>query len=357
MSFISWLRERTRTASPPDRARRRPAARAFRPQLEPLEDRSLPSTYYAATASDLIADVRAANKAGGANTILLTAPSTSPYVFTATDNTKYGNTVLPVISKGDNLTIQTSNGVLNDSDLLDARQFGRLFVVVAGASLTLKDVELGGGYVSGSGVANGGAVYNLGNLVVDHSVIGGNEAFGGYYATNGHHTGNDAAGGGIWSSGSLTIQNQSWIENNMVIGTGTGSGYGAGVCIAGGTANISSTTIGADPVSGWGGNWALGGYDPYTGTYAPFGPGAGYGGGIYVGAGTVTLTNDVIDDNEAGSSINGAFDGFDNKGYGGGIDIATGAAVFIDSYTVGMTFNNTASSSAGDIVGSYTLLP
>ena len=45
--------------------------------------RTLPSTYYAATAADLIADIKAANTAGGANTIVLTAPTTNPYVLTA----------------------------------------------------------------------------------------------------------------------------------------------------------------------------------------------------------------------------------------------------------------------------------
>src|SRR6516165_11680017 len=95
---------------------RRPSARAstrptVRLNLEPLEDRMLPSSYTAATVSDLIADINAANKAGGTNTITLTAPTTSPYVLTAEDNSTDGPTGLPVISGGgksvaaDNLTI------------------------------------------------------------------------------------------------------------------------------------------------------------------------------------------------------------------------------------------------------------
>src|SRR5262245_4138956 len=44
MSFFSWLRNRTSLRSPQGRAQHRPAASRFRPQLEALEDRCLPST-------------------------------------------------------------------------------------------------------------------------------------------------------------------------------------------------------------------------------------------------------------------------------------------------------------------------
>ncbi len=86
----------------------RPARRRTRLTLEHLEDRNLPSSYSAATVSDLIADIDAANKAGGANTISLTAPGSSPYVLATVNNSKDGPTGLPVISggsKADNLTI------------------------------------------------------------------------------------------------------------------------------------------------------------------------------------------------------------------------------------------------------------
>ncbi len=48
---------------------RRPPSRRL--CLEPLEDRCLLSSYTAATVSDLIADINAANAAGGSNTISL----------------------------------------------------------------------------------------------------------------------------------------------------------------------------------------------------------------------------------------------------------------------------------------------
>src|SRR6516165_1154799 len=105
MSLLSWLRNSKSTRSTKLRSRRL--------QVEALEDRMVPSTFYAATASDLIADIKTANLQGGANSIVLTAPTTSHYVMTATDNTTDGRTVLPVITAGDVLTIQTGNGSAN----------------------------------------------------------------------------------------------------------------------------------------------------------------------------------------------------------------------------------------------------
>ena len=68
--------------------------------VEHLEDRTVPSTFNAGTVSDLIADINAANHAGGANTIVLTAPTTAHYDLTAVNNTTDGATGLPVIKRG-----------------------------------------------------------------------------------------------------------------------------------------------------------------------------------------------------------------------------------------------------------------
>jgi hypothetical protein len=329
MSLLSWLRNSKSTRSTKLRSRRL--------QVEALEDRMVPSTFYAATASDLIADIKTANLQGGANSIVLTAPTTSPYVLTATDNTTDGYTVLPVITAGDNLTILTNNGSANPGygDVIDAGKHGRLFDVASGASLTLENVTLQNGFAW----KKGGAIYNQGTLVLSHVLVQGNIAYvPGTYQV-------DAAGGGIWSNGSLTVENSSqFLANSARSFLGaqipTGNAFGGAICIAGGTANIMGSTFGSDVSfegnlavgsKAYGGAVYVGGGtvtmsgdtvgsayvgSPVVANAAVAGPGNAFGGGLCVAGGTVTLTNDTINDNSSGIYI--AF---------------YGPHVYLDSYT------------------------
>jgi hypothetical protein len=376
MRFSSWSTKWHRIAPRGRRqiSRRRRLASPPVAAAESLERRVLLSAFTAATAADLVSAINAANKAGGSNTITLTAPTTSPYALTAANNTTHGATGTPVISgatssiPADNLTIVGNGDTIERSTASGTPAF-RLFDVASGGSLTLQNMTLQNGFAYGAGTAaQGGAIRNAGTLTLDQVSVDSNEALGVFIPSSvlGKNkkqvslpgSSGDAAGGGVWSSGSLTIEDQCVIQNNTAIGAATGSGYGGGICVAGGTANVSSATVGALPVGGFPGNTALGGYNATNGTYAAFGPGAGYGGGVYVGSGTATLTNDFIRFNSAGSYINGAFVGFNDLGYGGGIYIATGATVDLDAYTLYSTTGNTGQypAATSDIYGSYTLL-
>jgi hypothetical protein len=221
------------------------------------------SSYTALTASDLIAYINAANSAGGTNTITLTAPTTSPYVLTAVDNSTDGATGLPVIrggNKADSLTIIGNGDTIERSTASGTPDF-RLFDVASGASLTLNNLTLQNGYELGSGSsAEGGAIYNQGTLVLSAVTVQGNYAVGsaGQESVNSNNrAGADAAGGGIWSSGSLTCGNGTVIQGNKAFGGrggaaprysdyggNGGNGFGGGVYIASGTANLSGTAPG-----------------------------------------------------------------------------------------------------------------
>ena len=100
MSTRPWTR-RLFAQSP--RAGRSAAARR-RPAIEALEERALLTGYSAANVSDLIAAIVSSNTAGSANTITLTADTSSPYTLAAVDNTTDGATGLPVIAAGNVLT-------------------------------------------------------------------------------------------------------------------------------------------------------------------------------------------------------------------------------------------------------------
>jgi hypothetical protein len=377
MSLISWLRNRTSSRSPRGRAQHRPAAPRFRPQLESLEDRALPSTFYAATASDLIGDIKAANKGGGANTIVLTAPTTSPYVLTAVDNTTDGATGLPVISKKDSPLTIIGNGDTIERSTAAGTPVFRLVDVASGGSLTLENVTLQNGLAFGWGVsAEGGAVFNQGTLTLTGATVYNNTAqgdngFDGVVTNsklkNGQsldgQAGADAAGGGIWSSGSVTLQGGTTLQGNAALGgqggaggrsqtaAGSGStgggGFGGGLYEAGGSATITSATVAYNAAfGGTGGTSDL----IYIG---PSGDGGiGSGGGVYVANGTLNmgdpqgLSSVTVQYNRARGGSGGEdyfgdysfSSGRGGNGSGGGIAVAAG--------TVTLTFVEVLSNTA-----------
>jgi hypothetical protein len=343
--------------------RRRATMPRCRLQVEVLECRTLPSTYYAATASNLIADIKAANT-GGANTIILTAPTTSPYVLTAVNNSTDGPTGLPVISKKDSLTIVGNGDTIERSTASGTPGF-RLFDVASGSSLTLENLTLQNGEAGEAKAtgnsAEGGAIFNQGTLVLSAVTVQSNTAAG---------PGAYPAGGGIWSNGSLTLENSSLIAGNSANAVGDGgfatNAYGGGIYIAAGTATITGTTFvsnvaeadGNVTFQGIGGSAyggaiyvaggtvtmsadTLGGTSSLDMNSAKAGPGGtdgpygnAYGGGLHVAAGTVTLTNSYVIGNYVdGNNSGGAL-------YGGGIFIASAATVYLDSFTYNNTVNN-----------------
>ena len=72
---------------------------------------------------------------------------------------------------------------------------------------------------------------------------------------------------------------------------------------------------------------------------------SGDGGGLYFGGGTITLTNDTVEFNQASN--------------GGGLVIYSGVTVYLDSFTLANTINNKDGSglngSTANIDGKYTL--
>jgi hypothetical protein len=229
-------RLRTRT-SPRERA-------AFRPQLEALEGRTLLALPYpvASTVSELVADINYANNTGGAFTINLN-PS----------NDFELSTYLPVVGGGGkavDLTILGNGGAIERVSL----QSHNLVSVAAGASLTLDDVTLQGGYVA-SGL--GGAIYNGGTLTVRDSTLSGN------------HVSGSSAGGAIFNNaGTVTVSGSTFTANYA------DGGHGGAIYNGGGVVTVSD--------SRFFGNWAR------TGAYT----GGGEGGGIYNSATGTLIVRD-----------------------------------------------------------------
>jgi hypothetical protein len=181
----------------PSRRRReepQPARRGICFVLEPLDDRVLLTSYSAANVTALIADLSAANAAGGSNTINLTAPTSSPYVLRSVNNDTNGDNGLRVIAANDNLTILGNGDTIERYRAEHVPNF-RLVDVGAGASLTLGNLTLAYGSTQGTGMlADGGAILNQGALTlsgvtVQHNIAQGSSAWGVV----------PGCGGGIWS--------------------------------------------------------------------------------------------------------------------------------------------------------------
>jgi hypothetical protein len=303
-----------------------------------LEDRTLPSSYTAATVSDLIADINAANAVGGPNTITLAANKI--FNVKAVDNTTDGPTGLPVIAPGDSLTILGSGDTIQRTN--GAPPF-RLFDVASGASLTLENLTVQNGLETNPGqAAHGGAIYSQGTLVLSGVTVQNNIAQGpDAPKKTGNPFGLQAAGGGIWALGSLTLENGTVIQNNQAVGgngrdavyphpAGDGGGAWGGGLYAGGTLSISDTAISNNKVQG--GQGGSGGGNG----------GLAYGGGASLGGGTVMLANDTVTGNQALAGQGGTF-GVGGTAEGGGLYLQ-GGSMTITKVTVE---SNTAQGGAG----------
>jgi hypothetical protein len=348
----------------------------FQPGVDLMEDRLVPTNYSAANVSALIADINAANTAGGSNTISLTAPTTSPYLFTVVNNGTNGGNFLPVIAANDNLTIVGNGDTMQPTG---KQKSARFFNVSADASLTMQNLTLKVGSLLSGGLYDGGAIFNQGALTLSGVTVQSNEVKPLFNLGS-------AMGGGIWSNGSLTLENGTLVQDNRVVGSSgeeSSAAFGGAVYIAGGTASISDTTFtgntaeagegaGGPDASGFGGALyvADGQVVMNTSTVTNniiYSPGAGYatyGGGLYVAGGAVTVSNDTVQSNSAifggglyvaGGTMtlsNDTVESNSASSAGGGIYIASLATVYIDPFTLAHVINNTGSTDP-NIDGTY----
>ena len=333
--------------------------------VEQLETRRVLASFTASSVAELIANINAANAAGGSNTIALAAGGS--FKLSAVDNMTNGATGLPVIAAGNTLTIVGNNATIERSSAKATPAF-RILNVASGGSLSLNDLTLSRGLSSDdsfAGVAIGGGVRSLGTLslnrvTVQNCIAQRNQNFG------------FALGGGIYSGGVLDVTDSS-IENNQALGADAtfdyqpipgGRAEGGGLYVAGGTAVMSNTTFSSNLARGGDGANApmphkrSGGFP--VSTVGGRG-GNALGGALHIAGGNVTLRGCTVTRNTAtggtgGTSVGNLPRAANGTGQGGGIYVATPASVSLDAFTRGNTQGNTASTGDNDIFGAFTLL-
>jgi hypothetical protein len=244
--------------------RRRAATRPYRPILEKLELRLVPTTqtFNPGDTAALIQDLQAASNSPSVTTIINLQPNTT-YTLTAVNNFWYGPDGLPpidshVIIHGNGATIQCSG----------TAPF-RLFYVSGGmelpaGSLMMDKVTLKGGVAKGGdslggggGLGAGGAIFNQGTLNLTDVTLTNNEAAGGGGGVGGFGNGGggmggdaDSAGDGGGFGGSLS----------GTFGGLGGKGGGSGVFPGGGGGFLTGANGGNGTSTNVGAGGGLGGF-------------------------------------------------------------------------------------------------
>jgi YVTN family beta-propeller protein len=236
----------------------------------------------------------------------------------------------------------TIHGASASTTTVDAQQLGRAFIVNAGATVDLSNLQITGGKSAdglegalpgpsaGGDGENGGGISNQGRLSLSNCIVTNNHAGdGGISHSIGSviNHGAGGSGGGIFNSGTLNIID-STVKNNFG-GNGlpfvsnevrpSRGGSGGGIFNTG-TLNIFSSTI-HNNLSGFGG----GGFRTAKN--------GGDGGGIN-NNGTLRIINSTISDNQAGDGGNGATNGDAGAGGNGGGISNTGSMLTIINSTI-----------------------
>ena len=160
MFSSSWLRKRTTKHHPS--ATHRSRAPRFRPRLEALEDRWLPSTLTVTTTADSgPGSLRAEIAAAASGDTIVFAPSLDGQTITLTS----GELLL-----NQNLTIQGPGAA---QLAISGNQLSRVFEVAANMQVTLAGLTILNGNV-GVEVAGGGIYNNGGTVALRHTAVTGN---------------------------------------------------------------------------------------------------------------------------------------------------------------------------------------
>jgi predicted outer membrane repeat protein len=351
MWFSSWLRNRTsKRAARRDRFQIRPAAPRFRPRLEALEDRTVPSQIDLTVSS--LAD---------------TGPGTLWAAITTADSGAASTKYTIDFSVAGMITLERALPDLSNNIAIQGPGAASLTVQRDPALSALFSVftvdSVATASISGLTIANGDAIFgggitNSGTLTVSKSRLSGNTTYfggGGGIANIGTLTvngstfsGNSATfGGALWNNGTVTIRNSTF--------TGNTAAYGG--IYNGGTMTVSASTLS--------GNTSSGIFNPgglltvrdsiFTDNTAP----SGAGGGIEnVALGSVAVSgstfsgNSAIDGgaiyNEAATlTVSGSTFSGNSASYGGAINNGGGRILTVKdtSFTV-----NTATNYGGGIV-------
>jgi hypothetical protein len=229
---------------------------------------------------------------------------------------EFGSGDAAYANPGGTLTIDAAAGATGIRLSPTPTVLSRVIGVDSGATLTMDGSQSNGPLVVSGGRSQsspfkGGNILNAGTLTLSYIDVTTGEAESSDPTA-------EAEGGDIANSGTLTIGN-STIANGLVYGAtpsnaGNGAGAGGGIYESAGTLMLTDTVLD--------GNFVLGGEQPGVPGYGTGGP--ANGGGIEITGGTTTISGGSMYDNDA----EGGDGATDSSGSGGGSGgSATGGAI------------------------------
>jgi hypothetical protein len=311
MRFYRWLLDLAgvRERHKPSRTARRPAR--YRPRLEVLEDRWLPSTLTVTTTADsgpgsLRAEIAAAQSGDTINF----APALFGQTIALTSGQLVIDKSLTIEGPGtNNAPVTISGGGAGFSPTGSSRVFD---ITNSSSTVVLDNLDIAGGRAPiGGGILDQGA-----NLTLEGCTVAINFATG--------SVGGDAIGGGLYSTGgNLTISGCTFLNNaafaNSFSSLNNGvNALGGDMYIAGGTVSITNSDLGGGSL-----------------VFTKFSGGNALGGSIYLAAGTLSTTNcniseaDAIASADTGNVFTGLAAGFGIYQAGGTV-LVTNTTFFSD---------------------------
>jgi hypothetical protein len=353
--------------SPCGRSGSAPRHFAYRPRLEVLEGRCLPSTVTnlndagPGSLRQAILDAPPGGtvdfQPGLSGTITLTSGElllnkdltiAGPGVAVMTVSGNHASRVFEVAAT---FTVNISGLTIANGSVANANGGG----IYNAGTLTLTSSTLSGSSANGgsSFTVDGGGIYNAGTLSIASSTLSGNTAIGRGNLAN-------ACGGGIYNTGTLTLTSSTLSGSSATASDNyPDMAQGGGIYNAG-ALTITGSTLNNNSANGFTASQGGGIFNSDTLTLTDStlsGSSAGMGGGIENSDGTVALTSSTLSHNVAfewGGGIQSAGTltitsctfSFNSvlvaSGYGGGIEIASGTATITSS-----TLNGNSSALAG----------
>jgi Calx-beta domain len=328
-------------------------------RLQPLADRSLPSTFTVTNLLDsgpgsLRQAVLDANANPGADDVAFAVTGTIPLTGGQLDIT-------------DSLTV---SGPGESALTVSGESLSRVFGIAGAPTVVVANLTVANGRTTDS--PGGGLFVAGGTVTLDHVTVTGNSAAGSpgvYDHIYGSYSVGQGLGGGLYVAGGTLTLDQSTVSGNQAVGgqgwggpgTGVQSGYpggrsdGGGLYVAGGTVYVNQSAVSGNRAQGGqggDGDWQYWVY--LDNTYGGHG-GDAAGGGLCVTGGRLEVRESTVSGNTAvgGDGGWGDYYGWPGTAVGGGMFLASAAPprADLDPFTVGHTVGNTPD----DIAGPYSL--